>query len=472
MQELREGLLLLPRPHTLPVGVQQQSGGERADDAGQADPFGGEGQREADRQAEHHEHLAPARPSREPDDRAREPVPEPHRDPEEGEGLENDPRDREPGEPRPARPGRRHEAGDHRQHHEPQDVVQDGRAENHLPLPAVQGAQVLQDPGRDADARGRQRRSDEQVGERGSLGQQPSRGPPPEDERRHHADCGHQRGGRPDPGEGPQVRLQPDVEQQDEHPDLGQHVKRGVAAHEGDPAFTEEEREQVCRADAREELAEDRRLPPPLGQEPAALRRQDEERQPEQDRPGAGRGVGRGRPCHGGNREKHESGRSRPQDHGGTTWARLPRGRRPRRDQAWALVLTSQSARRVGPEAAHPAHRLILLPEERGVPQDGPPDDHTEAETARRPLPSASRRALCRQLGREGWLRSSRSLGRPLRPTGPAGALHLRDALEVPAAAQTGEMANTFGPLIDGVGRRPALQMHHLSMLEDPVRAQ
>ena len=147
----------------------------------------------------------------------------------------------------------------------------------------------------------------------GASGQQPSRGSPSEDKRADHTDCGDQRGGRPDPGERPQVRLQPDVEQQDEHPDLGQHVQSGVAADEGDPAFTEERREQVPGADAREELAEDRRLPPPLGQEPATLRRQDEERQPEQDRAGTGRGVGRRRPRHGGNREEDKPARSKPQ---------------------------------------------------------------------------------------------------------------------------------------------------------------
>ena len=63
-------------------------------------------------------------------------------------------------------------------------------------------------------------------------------------------------------------------------------------------------------------------------------------------------------------------------------------------------------------------------------------------------------------------------LGRPLRSTGSTGALGLRDALEIPAAAQAGEMANALGPHVDGISRCPALKMHHLSVLEDAVGAE
>ena len=63
-------------------------------------------------------------------------------------------------------------------------------------------------------------------------------------------------------------------------------------------------------------------------------------------------------------------------------------------------------------------------------------------------------------------------LGRPLRSTGSTGALGLRDALEIPAAAQARKVANALGPQIDGIGRCPALKVHHLSVLEDAVRAE
>ena len=111
---------------------------------------------------------------------------------------------------------------------------------------------------------------------------------------------------RADPDEGPQVGLQADAEQKNQHPDLGQHVEGGVAAHEGDPAFAEERGEEVPRADPHEQLAEDRRLAPSFRQNAAALRGQHEERQRKQDRAGPGRGVGRPRPRAERDREERE----------------------------------------------------------------------------------------------------------------------------------------------------------------------
>jgi hypothetical protein len=58
------------------------------------------------------------------------------------------------------------------------------------------------------------------------------------------------------------------------------------------------------------------------------------------------------------------------------------------------------------------------------------------------------------------------------RPTRSAEALDLRVARERPAAAQAENVANAFGPPIDGVRRCPAVQMRHLSVFEDAVRAE
>ena len=305
-----------------PVGVQEQASGEGADDSGQTDPLGDERQREADGQAEHQEHVVLASASCEPDDGSREAVAEPDRDAEEHDGLQDDPHDREPREPGRAGRGRGHQAGHHRQHHESENIVQHGRAEDHLPLTTLEGPQVFQNPGRDADARGRERCPDEQVGEHRDLGQQPPSRPPPEHKRGGHADGGHERGRGADPGECPQVSLQSDVEQEDQHADLGQHVQRGVAAHEGDPAFAEERWEEVPRADPHEQLAEDRGLPPPFRQDPAALRGQHEERQSKQDRAGPGRGVRRRRPGADGDREEDKPGAARPAAAPGGPWPR------------------------------------------------------------------------------------------------------------------------------------------------------
>ena len=83
-------------------------------------------------------------------------------------------------------------ASDHSPHDETQDVVEDGGAENDLALGTLRCLEVLQDPRRDTHARRRQRRSDEDVNERGLVGKQPGGHQASEDDRRHHADHGDQ----------------------------------------------------------------------------------------------------------------------------------------------------------------------------------------------------------------------------------------------------------------------------------------
>lgn len=83
---------------------------------------------------------------------------------------------------------------------------------------------------------------------------------PPQKKWGHHTDRGDQGGRWPDPRECPPIGLEPDVEQKDQYPHLGQHVQGWVAAHEGDPTFAEERGEEVARADPHKELAEDRGL--------------------------------------------------------------------------------------------------------------------------------------------------------------------------------------------------------------------
>ena len=85
--------------HPLSVGVQQQSGRERPDDAREADPLCDERQRETDRQPDHQDDVGLAHSRRQPHDRAGEIVAEPDRESEEHNGFEDDSREGDPGQP-------------------------------------------------------------------------------------------------------------------------------------------------------------------------------------------------------------------------------------------------------------------------------------------------------------------------------------------------------------------------------------
>jgi hypothetical protein len=58
------------------------------------------------------------------------------------------------------------------------------------------------------------------------------------------------------------------------------------------------------------------------------------------------------------------------------------------------------------------------------------------------------------------------------RPTGPTEALGLRGTLENPPTGQAEQVASAFRPPIDEVRRCPAVQVRHLSVFEDTVRAE
>lgn len=87
---LRQGGLLRARPDALPVRVQQGAGAEGPDDVGEAHPFSGEGQREAEGQPERQQDAGLAGPGGQAEDRLRQQVPEPHRDAQEQDGADED----------------------------------------------------------------------------------------------------------------------------------------------------------------------------------------------------------------------------------------------------------------------------------------------------------------------------------------------------------------------------------------------
>ncbi len=125
-----------------------------------------------------------------------------------------------------------------------------------------------------------------------ALRKEPGGDPPAEGERHGQSDQGDQRRRRARPGEGPQIGLEPDVEEQDEDAHLGEDVERGLTLDEADALVAEQGRQEVAEADPHDQLAEHRRLAPPLGQEAAGLGRDHEHGEPEQDRAG-GAGLGR-----------------------------------------------------------------------------------------------------------------------------------------------------------------------------------
>jgi hypothetical protein len=171
----------------------------------------------------------------------------------------------------PAR--RRDRPRDDREDDETQDVVDHRGPQDRLALAALDRSEVAQHSGGDADARGRERGADEQVDEQGALRQQPCRDAPPERHRGHDAEHGDQERGRAHPDESPQVGLQPDLEEQQQHADLGQEVQRGNGPEEVGAVTADDQRHEVAETHAHQQLAEHRWLPPALDDETADLRR-------------------------------------------------------------------------------------------------------------------------------------------------------------------------------------------------------
>ena len=113
-------------------------------------------------------------------------------------------------------------------HHNGQDdqsdhVVGDGGAEDDARLGRRQGTEITEDPGRDADARGRQGGTEED-----RRFERPARAPSAavvaEYERHGDADDGDDQRRPPDPPELGQVHLHAHLHQEEEHADLGHHA--------------------------------------------------------------------------------------------------------------------------------------------------------------------------------------------------------------------------------------------------------
>ena len=282
MHQLRERGRIRRRADSLAVGVEQDAGGERADDACQADPLGRIGQAKAERQAEDEQETALACPRGQADDGASAEPAQPDGDPEKYHGPRQNPEHCAHGHAGPP-VRRRHGAADERQDDQPQDVVEHGGSQDDLRLPAMGLTEVLQDPGRDPDACRRERSADEDMGERGTLRQQPDREGPPQGEGRHHPDEADQERGGADAHQGTEVYLQTDIEEQDQHTHLGQDLQGRVGPDKGDASANEERGGHIPQEDTDQQFSQHGGLPQPFTDQTGALGRDHEDPQAEEN---------------------------------------------------------------------------------------------------------------------------------------------------------------------------------------------
>jgi hypothetical protein len=283
MQELRQCRLLLRNTDPLSIGIEHQSGRKGPDDAGQPHHLCRKSERKTQPQAEDQHHLWVAGARHQTNDLLREEHSDRDRDSEEDDRTEEDPGDREEREARSARRDRRHHPRHHRQHHQPKDVIQDRRTEDNLPLSTLHHAKIPQDSHGDRNAGGRKGGPYEDMNEGRAVGKEPCRGAPPQQDGDYDPDCGHEEGRQAHSGQRPQVGLQPYIEEEDQHPDLGQDQQRRIRADEGNALPSEKWWEEIAEHDPDQQFPEDRRLPPPFGQQTPDLRRDHQHGQPKQD---------------------------------------------------------------------------------------------------------------------------------------------------------------------------------------------
>jgi hypothetical protein len=114
------------------------------------------------------------------------------------------------------------------------------------------------------------------VNQGGLVGKEPGRRGPAEGDGRDHPDQGHQGGGRADPQERREVGLDADIEQEDEHADLGQESQGGIDAGLAQLFHPRHEERQVAQANPGDELAQDRGLARPLREDSSHLGGEDQ----------------------------------------------------------------------------------------------------------------------------------------------------------------------------------------------------
>ncbi len=178
--------------------------------------------------------------------------------------------------------GRGDDAGDDGEDDQPEDVVDHRRAEDDARLPRRHLAEVGEDARGDADAGGAERGADEDVRQVVLLGQEPGCHAPTEEERRRHPQAGDEQARPADREHLAGVGLQSHLEEQQDDPELGEHLQPPVGAEELEVVDAEER--EVAEDDAEDQLAEDRRLADALEQLAAELGGGEDHDQAEEDR--------------------------------------------------------------------------------------------------------------------------------------------------------------------------------------------
>ena len=138
-------------------------------------------------------------------------------------------------------------------------VVGDGGTQHDARLDRRQRPEVTEDARRDADAGRRQRGAEED--RRLGVEAEAHAGPGADDERHGDADDGDEHRGPADPAELGEVHLHPDLDQQQQHPELGEHAEADPPL----PAQLDEAEHGWPDEDAGHDLAEHRRHADPLG---------------------------------------------------------------------------------------------------------------------------------------------------------------------------------------------------------------
>ena len=87
------------------------------------------------------------------------------------------------------------------------------------------------------------------------------------------------------PGESAQIRLEPDLEEQQQHADLGQKTQGGIGLEQLGAMTADDERHEIAEAHAHQQLAKNRWLSQALDHKTADLRRSHEQGNGEERRP-------------------------------------------------------------------------------------------------------------------------------------------------------------------------------------------
>ena len=261
--------------------VQDQAGGEGADDGGEADLVRRPGEDEEEDEGGGEEHPLDAQPAGQPEHARRQPAAYEDGAAEEDHRLDDDHQDVHGGE-LAAGVGGADDAGDDGQDDQAEDVVDDRRAEDDLRLPGGDLPQVGQHPGGDADAGGAEGGADEEVDQKVLVGQEVGRHRPAEEERRHDAEDRHQQAGDTHRQHLLDVGFQADVEEQQDDADLGQDLDPQVGAQEVEEVDPDEG--EVAQEDAEHQLAQDRRLADALEHLAAELGHREDDGDAEEDR--------------------------------------------------------------------------------------------------------------------------------------------------------------------------------------------